>query len=179
MFKVPIWNFKSNLVFGTDLYNGYCSGSVTEIKRKENGIFEIYTGDNNSFFEFKLKSIIIHIPKIVSDKSPIIFIESDNLEFEEEKWNKKYLEEYDQIQSLSYYKNKESDNIIYMNELNDDDIVEYDNFNSYERFFTKGIFCFLNIQGLEYNRNYARLVEKLKAMSGKNLEVELRNNILK
>jgi hypothetical protein len=171
--------FASDLVFGTDLYNGYCSGRVTKIKRKTGNIFEMFTADNNAYFEFKLKSIIINIPKIVSEKSPIIFIESDNIEFDEKKWKKEYLEEYREIKSIHYYQGKENNEIVYSGEIDDDDDeFEYEEFDSYVRFLTKGIYCFLNIHGLEYNRNYAKLVEELRAMDGKKLEVELRDNIL-
>lgn len=171
--------FESDLVFGTNLYNGYCSGQVTRIKRKFNDIFEIFTGDNNAYFEFKLKGIIIHIPKIVSDKSPIIFIESDNIELDEKEWKKEFIEEYDEIKSIHYYQGIGNDKIVYQDEIDDDnDEFEFEHYDSYVRFFTKGIFCFLNIHGLEYNRNYAELVEKLHDMDGKKLEIELRNNIL-
>lgn len=171
--------FASDLVFGTDLYNGYCSGQVTKIKRKSGNIFEMFAKDTNAYFEFKLKSIIIHIPKIVSAESPIIFVESDNIDFEEKDWNKNVLEEYNEIKSIHYYQGKENKKIIYTDSIDDDDDeFEYENFDSYVRFFTKGIYCFLNIHGLEYNRNYAKLVQDLRAMNGKNLEVELRDNIL-
>jgi len=171
--------FASDLVFGTDLYNGYCSGQVTKIKRKTENIFEIFTADNNAYFEFKLKSIIIHIPKIVSEESPIIFIESDNINIKENELQKEFIEEYDEIKSIHYYKGIENEEIVYSDEIDDDDDeFEYEDYDSYVRFFTKGIFCFLNIHGLEYNRNYAKLVEDLRAMNGKKLEVELRDNIL-
>jgi len=169
--------FKSDLIFGTDLYNGYCSGSVRKIKRKSDNIIELYTADNNAYFEFKIKSLIIHIPNVVSNQSPIIFIESDNIELCETEWRKEYLFEYNGIKSISYYKSIENNKIIYEDEV-DEEEFEFKNYDSYERFFTKGIFCFLNVQGLDYNRNYARLVEKLHVISGKNLEVELRNMVI-
>lgn len=172
--------FESDLVFGTDLYNGFCSGEVTKIKRKSNNIFEIFTADNNVNFEFKLKSIIIHIPNIVSNESPIIFIESDNIEFDEKEWKKELLDEYSGIKSIHYYQGIiENDKIVYQDEIDNDDEFKYEDYDTYVRFFTEGIFCFLNIKGLEYNRNYAELVEKLYFMSGKNLEIELRNLVVK
>uniref|UniRef100_UPI0039AF80C0 hypothetical protein n=1 Tax=Empedobacter brevis TaxID=247 RepID=UPI0039AF80C0 len=171
--------FESDLVFGTDLYNGYCSGRVIKIKRKSNNIIEIYTDDNNVYFEFKIKSIIIHIPNIVTNQSPIIFIESDNIELSDSEWEKEFLFEYNDIKSITYYQNIENGTIVYQDEINeDDDVFEYEEYDSYVRFFTKGIFCFLNIQGLEYNRNYAELVQKLYTMSGKNLEIELKKIVI-
>lgn len=171
--------FASDLVFGTDLYNGYCSGKVTEIKRKDGNIFEMFTADNNAYFEFKLKSIIIHIPQIVSVESPIIFIESDNIDVQKDVLDEKFIEEFSQIKTIHYYQRKENNEIVYSDQIDDDDDeFEYEKFYSYVRFYTKGIYCFLNIHGLEYNRNYAKLVENLRAMNGKRLEVELRDNIL-
>lgn len=38
--------------------------------------------DNKTFYEFKLKSIIIYIPNINDDKSPIVFIESDEIQYD-------------------------------------------------------------------------------------------------
>ncbi len=169
--------FESDLVFGTDLYNGYCSGRVIKIKRKSNNIIEIYTDDNNVYFEFKIKSIIIHIPNIVTNQSPIIFIESDNIELSDSEWKKEFLFEYNDIKSITYYQSIEKGTIVYQDEI-DEDVFEYEKYDSYVRFFTKGIFCFLNIQGLEYNRNYAELVQKLYRMSGKNLEIELKNIVI-
>ncbi|WP_312351714.1 hypothetical protein [Empedobacter sp.] len=169
--------FESDLVFGTDLYNGYCSGRVIKIKRKSNNIIEIYTDDNNVYFEFKIKSIIIHIPNIVTNQSPIIFIESDNIELSDSEWKKEFLFEYNDIKSITYYQSIEKGTIVYQDEI-DEDVFEYEKYDSYVRFFTKGIFCFLNIQGLEYNRNYADLVQKLYRMSGKNLEIELKNIVI-
>lgn len=171
--------FDSDLVFGTDLYNGFCSGKVTKIKRKNDNIFEIFTEDNNAYFEFKLNSIIIHIPNIVSNQSPIIFIESDNIEIDESKWKKEFFDEYNKIKYIHYYQCIENGKIVCSDEIDDNDEgFEYDDYDKYVRFFTKGIFCFLNIQGLEYNRNYASLVEELYTMSGKKLEIELRNLVI-
>ena len=47
------------------------------------------------------------------------------------------------------------------------------------RFFTKGLFCYLNVQGLEYNQGYKQLIWKEKAMNGKELEVGLRDLLTK
>ncbi|MCW3084788.1 MAG: hypothetical protein JWP12_2154 [Bacteroidetes bacterium] len=170
--------FNSDIIFGTDLYNGYCSGKVTKLKRNENDTFEIYTADNDCYFEFKLKSIILYIPEIDDDQSPIIFIESDEIEFQPTNYPGAELDERSNIKSLFYVKAKVGNKKIY-----DKDTVykeSKDNtYNDYTLFLTKGLFCFLNIQGLEYNLNYNRIIYDHKSMDGKKFEVELRNLLIK
>lgn len=175
--------FNSDLKFGTDLYNGFCSGSVSKVKRKDGNIFEIFTDDNETFYEFKLKSIIIYIPQINDDKSPIIFIESDNLDYSEKNYPDSELNIFDNIESLHYLKSKENQRLIYNNkeviEILEDENFEYDNYDDYYRFFTQGLFCFLNFQGLEYNSNYKSFIWKRKTMDGKQFEVVLREALQK
>lgn len=175
--------FNSDLLFGTDLYNGYCSGAVNKIVRKEDNIFALYTADNETYYEFKLKSIIIYIPSINDDKSPIVFIESDTIEYIPENFDNAELSIFDNIKTLRYIKIIESNKFIY----NESEVYsfhenEYAKNKEYEdniRFFTKGLFCYLNVQGLEYNQGYKGLIWKEKAMNGKELEVGLRDILTK
>ena len=174
--------FNSDLLFGTDLYNGYCSGAVNKIVRKEDNIFALYTADNETYYEFKLKSIIIYIPAINDDKSPIVFIESDTIEYIPENFDNAELSIYNNIETLRYIKIIESNKFIY----NKSEVYsfhdEYPKIKDYEdiiRFFTKGLFCYLNVQGLEYNQGYKGLIWKEKAMNGKELEVGLRDILTK
>ena len=175
--------FNSDLLFGTDLYNGYCSGAVNKIVRKEDNIFALYTADNGTYYEFKLKSIIIYIPSINDDKSPIVFIESDTIEYIPENFGNAELTIFDNIKTLRYIKIIESNKFIY----NESEVYsfhenEYTKNKEYEdniRFFTKGLFCYLNVQGLEYNQGYKGLIWKERAMNGKELEVGLRDILTK
>lgn len=175
--------FDSDLTFGTDLYNGYCSGVVNKIIRKQENIFAIYTEDNDTYYEFKLKSIIIYIPSINGDLSPIIFIESDTLEFNPQKYDNAELEEFDNIKSLRYLKLIAENKFIYKrNEvygIEENESISYKDYEDYIRFFTKGLFCFLNVQGLEYSNGYKALIWKEKSMDGKELEVGLRDILKK
>lgn len=69
--------FKSRLSFGADFYNGFTTGSAEQVKRiNENG-FSLFSGDNLSYYDFRFKSLIIYIPALINDSSPILFIESD------------------------------------------------------------------------------------------------------
>lgn len=171
--------FDSKLVFGTDLYNGYCSGQVTKIKRKSDNIFEMFTADNNLYCEFKLLSIIVYLPSIESEESPIIFVESDNIELDENEWKLSHADDRDGIKFTHYYKSKIDDQIIFEKDLDeDDDSFERDDFDDYVRFFTKGLYCFLDIYGLNHDRMYAKMVYDWREIDGKVLEVELRERIL-
>lgn len=174
--------FNSSLIFGTDLYNGYCSGAVSAIQRKEDNIFTLYTADNETFYEFKLKSIIIYIPKINDDNSPIVFIESDTIEYKQEDYGDAILSTFDNIDTLRYLIVDESKKILYEPELYsffENQNISSEDYKDYIRFFTKGLFCYLNVQGLNYNQGYKRLIWKEKAMSGKELEVGLRDILIK
>lgn len=172
--------FNSNLRFGTDLFNGYCSGSIKQIKRISNDCFSMHAEDNNSFYEFKLKSIIIMIPNISDERSPIIFIESDSINIEKE--NAKFeIEEFYEIKSARYYRSKIDESLIYnLEELEtitdeyDEESINWKNYDDLTKFFTGGLFCFINVQGLEYNKNYKRFIYKNKTMDGKQFEVILR-----
>ncbi len=66
---------KSSLKFGTDLYNGYCSGNVSSFKRIEDNRFSMFTKDNNGEYIFKFKSLLLYIPNLDNELSPIIFFE--------------------------------------------------------------------------------------------------------
>jgi len=174
--------FDSELNFGTDLYNGYCSGDVKAIQRKENCIFSLFTNDNQAFFECQLRSIILYIPSVQDDESPIIFIESNDLDFDPVKYNNTVLEEYNKIQSLRYIELKTNGNCIFgideqYQYINENDLT-YDDFDRYERFFTKGPFCFLNVQGLNYSKNYGSYIYKNNKIDGKRFEVVLRNELI-
>lgn len=175
--------FNSDLLFGTDLYNGYCSGAVNKIIRKEDNIFALYTADNQTYYEFKLKSIIIYIPNINDDKSPIVFIESDTIEYVPENFDNAELSIFDNIKTLRYLKIIEENKFIYKESdvysFHEHEDTRYKEYEDNIRFFTKGLFCFLNVQGLEYNQGYKRLIWKEKAMNGKELEVGLRDILTK
>lgn len=175
--------FDSKLRFGTDLYNGFCSGSVKKFRRQGKNIFDIYTSDNEAFFQFKMKSIILYIPSINDDESPIIFIESDDIKYNSQKYNGQELDDYDDIKTLSFLKMKETNELIFIKErintIYEGENINYDEFERYTRFFTKGIFCFLNVQGLKYNQGYKRLLWQEKTMDGKQFEVILRNTLIK
>lgn len=174
--------FNSKLTFGTDLYNGYCSGEVKEFKRIGESLFQFYTADNVTFYQFKIKSIILYIPSITDDKSPIIFIESDKIE-SIESYEEQDLRVSNGIETLSFLKMKSDDRYIYTKEeiysIYGNEDINYHEYEKYIKFHTKGMFCFLNVQGLQYNQGYKRFIWKEKTMDGKQFEVIMRNILTK
>ncbi len=175
--------FNSNLAFGTDLYNGYCSGKVKDFKRQGEGLFEFYTDDNQTFYQFKIKSIIIYIPSITNNMSPIIFIESDNIEYDSEVLEENDLKINNGIATLRFLKMKlDGKNILKKKEIYSilcSENIKKPEYEEYIKFHTKGMFCFLNIQGLKYNSGYKQFIWKEKTMDGKQFEVIMRNILTK
>ncbi|MCG2432213.1 hypothetical protein [Aequorivita xiaoshiensis] len=173
----------SDLTFGTDLYNGFCSGAIKKFKRGGENLFEFYAAENQTSYQYKIKSIIIYIPPINNDKSPIIFVESDNMEFDSKDYDGQELDVFDEIKSFRYLKSIKDNEFVYKKEkiysILESSIIQNGNYEDYYKFFTKGIFCFLNIQGLDYNQGFKRFIWQQKTMDGKQFEVVLREVLTK
>lgn len=174
-----------DLRFGTDLFNGYCSGSITKIKRCGPKTFMLYASDIDCYYEFDLKSIVISVPSLDDNSSPIIFIESDEVEISS---NDKYIcdNNYTGIKSSDYYQNKNDLSLIYEREKLptyvdnfEDENIDWKSFNTITKFFSKGLFCFINVQGLTYNYGFKGFIYKNKYMDAKQLEVILRKVLYK
>ena len=169
--------------FGCDLYNNFCSGQITDFKQLEENLFSLYAKDLDTVYQFNLKSIIIYIPSLHFKTSPIIFIESDNLDFE--KFKSKMLE--------NNFKIFNRDNIVYINYLRDKDNNEFifDNnkideknksfysthYENTYKFFTKGIFCFLNYNKIGKQIAFRKILFDNHHLAGKQLEVKIRSLI--
>lgn len=177
--------YKNKFEFGTDLYNGYCSGHVSKISRINTTHISMFTKDNNSEFIFKFKSMIIFLPSIETNMSPILIFESDNDVIEE--INKKsYVSKdsygKDVLSGLYFYAgNKYTYDLQEINKFNDR--VDYDDdfiipaYHTVEKFLTKGIFAHINIQGLSYG-NFKNIVMESMDMDGKDFETLLKSKLL-
>lgn len=172
--------FNSELFFGMDLYNGFCSGNVKAIKRIDDTHFSIYTEDNDSYYDFKFKSLILLIPELKSNNSPIIFIEADKDIIPES--IQQYVDEDNKIKMVEYIDLKDSVKKIYnpseISEIWNSDEYNRESYKSGFRFFTQGIICFINIQKLEYNSAFQEIIYR-NEIDGKSFEVQLRNAISK
>ena len=76
-------SLQTELDFGMDLFNGWCSGK-TKIKITEDGHVSFWTGDNKGDYIIKFKSMIICVPSITTNESPIIIFEADDDKVEPE-----------------------------------------------------------------------------------------------
>lgn len=175
--------YDSNLRFGTDLYNGYCSGDVSKIKRISDERFSLFTEDNRAEYLFKFKSLLIYMPKVSDEFSPIMFFESDSDKIDSEL--EKYIE-------MDMYDRKTISGVYFV----DDKRVEWDmdklnefyhrmDYDEYfvipqyylvEQFISPGLFCFIHIQPLNYGRMESILRDFGKS-SLKKIEVAFRRGI--
>lgn len=71
----------STLKLGMDMYNGYCSGDI-EIDIEDDSHLSLYAKDIKCKYIFKFKSMILHFPAVLNNKSPVIIFECDNDNFE-------------------------------------------------------------------------------------------------
>ncbi len=170
--------FNSDLRFGTDLYNGYCSGDI-KMRRASEELFHIIFLDKDLIIEFKLKSLILIMPKIEGKSSPIVLIESDEFEESNEELNKCKKDDYQGVSTLEYLKLENDSFVVGYEKVYDfyeNNIVK--KHSHHMRFYTKGIVCFFNVQGLNYNHALKYIIKKNIGYSiGKDLEVALRDII--
>ncbi len=173
----------SEFKFGTDFYNGHCSGDVSSIKRYDQNRLSFFTKDNNTEYIFEFRSMIIYMPELESSFSPILIFESnDNQNVEEDV----------KIVSKKDFRGKSiSEGIFFENdqkltfdsrELNDfycswenDDFFVVPQHHSVLRFLEKSIICHINIQGLSYG-NFSQIIDKKYNLDGEKLEVLLRKS---
>lgn len=70
---------EGGLTFGCDLINGHCSGHAVVLDLAEDSMVTIYTSDNECGYQFKLSGMMIYIPELNNDVSPLVFMYSDNI----------------------------------------------------------------------------------------------------
>jgi hypothetical protein len=173
--------FKSPFKFGTDLFNGHCWGDIEAIDRIDEHCFRMYADEMGLRYDFKLRSILLYLPNVNSDASPIIFIESDKLDYAPEGVINEPAPDYYGVNTISYLILKESGTILQgeqqIDEYHDAFTDNKEDYNTYFRIYSRGLFCFLNIQGLKYNHAYKSIIEEFRFMDGKDLEVALKDLI--
>ena len=171
-------SLQKELDFGMDLYNDWCSGK-TKIKITEDGHVSFWADDNKGDYIIKFKSMIICVPSIASNESPIIIFESDNDQVEPE--YKDYVLDdrleglciQSQPQIITY--NPEEMHDFYMH-------CEYDEAFTipphYEivRFLKRRIFGCFNIQGLSY-WDFHKLLHQAENMTGKQVAEQLKRSL--
>ena len=146
----------SGFKLGMDLYNGACSGNISNIKRIDDSHFKIITEDDNSQYIFKFKSFLIFMPSFESRYSPILYLESDNdlvSDYPEEKI-RCHRDKIEFIEGI--YLEDEEKTIFNPKEVDkfygdfSKDYTTVQEFSDINKFLTKGIFCFINFMALNY-----------------------------
>lgn len=173
-------SLQTELDFGMDLFNGWCSGK-TKIKITEDGHVSFWAGDNKGDYIIKFKSMIICIPSITTNESPIIIFEADDDQVEPEYQD--YVT-YDYLEGLCIQSQPQV--ITYdPKEIYDFNMhCEYDEAFTipphYEivRFLNRRIFGCFNIQGLSY-WNFHKLLSKAKNMTGAQVAEQLKESLAK
>lgn len=173
-------SLQTELDFGMDLFNGWCSGK-TKIKITEDGHVSFWAGDNKRDYIIKFKSMIICVPSITTNESPIIIFEADD-----DKVKPEYQDyvTYDYLEGLCIqsqpqvitYDPKEIYDFNMHCEYDEDFIIP----PHYEivRFLNRRIFGCFNIQGLSY-WNFHNLLNKAENMTGVQVAEQLKESLAK
>lgn len=171
-------SLQTELDFGMDLFNGWCSGK-TKIRITEDGHVSFWAGDNKGDYIIKFKSMIICVPSITTNESPIIIFEADDDQVEPE-----YLDyvTHDYLEGLCIQSQPQV--ITYdPKEIYDFNMhCEYDEAFTipphYEivRFLNRRIFGCFNIQGLSY-WNFHKLLSKVENMTGAQVAEQLKESL--
>lgn len=173
-------SLQTELDFGMDLFNGWCSGK-TKIKITEDGHVSFWTDDNKGDYIIKFKSMIICVPSITTNESPIIIFEADDDKVESEYQD--YVT-HDYLEGLCIQSQPQV--ITYdPKEIYDFNMhCEYDEAFTipphYEivRFLNRRIFGCVNIQGLSY-WNFHKLLSKAENMTGAQVAEQLKESLSK
>ena len=173
-------SLQTELDFGMDLFNGWCSGK-TKIKITEDGHVSFWTGDNKGDYIIKFKSMIICVPSITTNESPIIIFEADDDKVEPEYQD--YVT-HDYLEGLCIQSQPQV--ITYdPKEIYDFNMhCEYDEAFTipphYEivRFLNRRILGCVNIQGLSY-WNFHKLLSKAENMTGAQVAEQLKESLAK
>lgn len=173
-------SLQTELDFGMDLFNEWCSGK-TKIKITEDGHVSFWADDNKGDYIIKFKSMIICIPSITTNESPIIIFEADDDQVEPEYQD--YVT-HDYLEGLCIQSQPQV--ITYdPKEIYDFNMhCEYDEAFTipphYEivRFLNRRIFGCFNIQGLSY-WNFHKLLSKAKNMTGAQVAEQLKESLAK
>lgn len=151
------------------------------MKVREDGHISIWAEDNNDEVIIKFKSMIVYIPKIESNHSPVIILESDNDSIESE--YEQFIQIEDGVKYIEGLCIKDPDETI---TFQPKDINEFQQRCDYDeefiipyhynitRFFSQRVFGCFNIQGLPY-WNFHKLLEHARSLTAKELAEQLGN----
>ena len=176
--KVFLKEFQKKQVFGMDLFNLWCSGEA-RLNIKDDGHVSIWADDDKDEAIIKFKSMIVYIPKIESNHSPVVILESDNDVVEPE--FEPFVMDEDAVRYLdgicfetepkkTTYDLQEINR--FQCQINNDPSFVTPKHYGITRFLSQRIIGCFNIQGLPY-WDFRKLLEISKRMTGKQLANEL------
>lgn len=150
--------FGSTFRFGTDFYNGHCSGDI-RIKRHDEGHFCIQAKDIQWDYVFRFKSLLILMPGIEGDFSPILFFEAaeDVVDksirgyIQTDHGGRRYLEAIHFPDEGRTEWSLEKVREFHSRRLDDEDF-HVPRFQRIEKYIDAGVFCFVNVKTLDYGR---------------------------
>ena len=157
--------------FGMDIYNRYCSGK-TYIKITDDKHMKIWAKDNYAEYIIKFKSMIIIVPDIKSNLSPVLILESDDDIVEDKYRSYVSTNQHEKILEGICINNNYEDIIYEPHEISDffkniqlnesDDIPV---FHKITRFLDKRIFACLNLNNLDYG-DFHRILKATENLTG-------------
>ncbi len=164
--------------YGCDFVNGHCSGKASLIEMDEHGRLTIFTEDNDTYYQFNLGSMVVFLPEISNDQSPLVFL---------------YSTETKPIGQSPYIRNADDCKIQHGIIFDSSRSVDWsketceqsqDDYNSDEPvltahkeilyFLTAGPACFLNVQTLDYGSVH-RLLDSKNFVDPRRLYLEFQH----
>ncbi|MNJ26253.1 hypothetical protein D3C77_207240 [compost metagenome] len=144
----------NEIKYGCDFVNMHCSGHAEIEEISPENIITIHATDINTKYQFCLDALVVYIPEINNDQSPLIFMFANSLSPQS---NSPYLRE-DIGCTLQYGINLNSDNsYLWEKQHYEQSVTDYDSehrilppHKSAIRFLTAGPVCFMNVQGLDF-----------------------------
>lgn len=147
----------ADISYGCDAINYHCSGKAEITGTTASGAFRIYTHDNRSYYEIGLKGIVVYVPVLDDELSPLIFIYSNGLP---PQCGNPYIQNVNGVDVQEGMLLDDGSEIWDLEPLqanmrrihSDEGAEDLDGARSIYRFLTPGCVMFLNVQKLKYGR---------------------------
>lgn len=147
---------EGGLTFGCDFINEHYSGHAIVQDISDDGIVTIYTKDNKCSYQFKLSGMMIYIPELNNDISPLVFMYSDE---QTNQGKDPYITESKLYKTQTGLVLDDGSGVLWeksqYEQSYEDDYLDEPTLPAHKevfRFLSAGAICFMNIQKLNYNR---------------------------
>ncbi|MGG7604697.1 hypothetical protein [Massilia sp. BKSP1R2A-1] len=147
-----------DLVYGCDFSNHHCSGLAKVVGAKPGGILRIYTEDIDNYYDIGLDGIVVYVPAIAGDLSPLVFVFSKQIS---QIGSSPYKRDKDLITIQEGYIHEDGNEIWEADDFKatrsrvykDDGSASDEGLRKIYRFLGAGCAMFLNVQKLKYGRS--------------------------